>query len=280
MLLTPRYDAPPAIAIEVRDPGPHPVVQQRRRLEALLTELSDEEWAAPTRCDGWTVQDVITHLHSTNGFWALSVAQGLAGEPTRFLGSFDPVATPAQLVDTARGTPPAETLATFCSSNADLRTAFEGLDEAGWETMGEAPPGHVPLRLVADHALWDCWVHERDILLPLGRPTVEDPDEVLTCLRYAAALGRAFEANQGRDTGSGAAALRVTDPEACIVVEAADGQVRVSDGPVPVGAHVIDFGAVPLLEMLSIRDAGGPVPDTLGWLTSGLELVFDHPDGA
>ena len=190
MLLSPRYDAPPILSVEVRAPGPHPVVQQRRRLERLLDELTDDEWTAPSRCDAWTVQDVITHLNSTNGFWALSIAQALAGDPTRFLGAFDPVASPGQLVDSTRGTPPPDTLEEFRSTNAAMLGAVEALDEGGWEMVGEAPPGHVPLRLVADHALWDCWVHERDIVLPLGRPPVEDPHEVLTCLRYAAGLGR------------------------------------------------------------------------------------------
>ena len=161
MLLTPRYDGPPLIAVEEREPGLHPVVQQRQRLEALLGDLTDEEWGHPSRCDAWTVQDVITHLVSTNHFWVLSITQALAGEPTRFLAGFDPVTSPAQLVDGHQGTPWQETLATYCASNAELTTAVEALDEHGWDAIGEAPPGHVPQRLVADHARWDCWVHER-----------------------------------------------------------------------------------------------------------------------
>ena len=41
----------------------------------------------------------------------------------------------------------------------------DGLDDAGWATVAEAPAGLIPVRLLALHALWDCWVHERDIVL-------------------------------------------------------------------------------------------------------------------
>jgi uncharacterized protein (TIGR03083 family) len=279
VLLSPRYDATPLIAVEVRAPGPHPVVQQRRRLEALLGDLRDDEWAHQSRCEGWTAQDVITHLISTNHFWALSIAQALAGEPTRFLASFDPVASPAQLVDSNQGKPVADTLAEFCSSNADMLDAIEALDDASWDLVGEAPPGHVPLRLVADHALWDCWVHERDVAIPLGRTAEEDPSEILTCLRYAAALGQAFEVGLGRG-GGGAAVLEVTDPDARIVVTAGGEQVCIHDGDAPADAHVVRLAAVPALEMLSRRDAGCAVPDTITWLSAGLAAVFDQDEVA
>ena len=72
-----------------------------------------------------------------------------------------------------------------------------GMDEADWSIIGEAPPGHVPLRAVALHALWDSWIHERDILLPLGIGAVEEADEIASCLGYVAALSPAFAISQG-----------------------------------------------------------------------------------
>jgi uncharacterized protein (TIGR03083 family) len=279
VLLTPRYDGEPVLAVEVRAPGPHPVVQQRARLEALLADLGADEWAHPSRCDAWTVQDVVVHLDSTNRFWAFSIEQGLAGEPTRFLASFDPVASPADLVDSTRGTAPEATLEAFSASNAALRQVVEALDDAGWDTLGEAPPGHLPIRLVADHALWDCWVHERDIALPLGRVPEEDPGEVLTCLRYAAGLGRAFDLSAGRDA-SGAAHLDLTAPDERIVVEVGTDRVRTHGGDAPEGAAVVSLAAVPALEMLSRRDAGQPVPPIVDWLTAGTAVVFDQAQPA
>ncbi len=277
MLLQPRYGHPPVIVVDARVPGDeHPVMRQRRRLEALLGELDEAGWQHPTRCAGWSVQDVITHLVSTNGFWSLSMRAGLAGEPTRFLGTFDPVATPALLVDMAEGTPPAETLEQFVAGNDDLASLIEtfGFDE--WNTIAEAPPGHLPIGLVADHALWDGWVHERDIALPLGRPVVVDPDEVLTSLRYAACLGRGFDASTGTREAP-PVVVEVRDPDAVVVVTLEEGVVRVGDGPAPEGALRGEGDAVEVLEMLSVRDPGLPMPEAVAALTAGLATVFDQP---
>ena len=63
--------------------------------------------------------------------------------------------------------------------------------------LAEAPPGHIAIGLVAIHALWDSWVHERDMLIPLGLDPVVDDAEMEACLVYAAALGPAFHASTG-----------------------------------------------------------------------------------
>jgi uncharacterized protein (TIGR03083 family) len=276
VLLTPRYGDRPIVSVEPRVAGAHPVLAQRRRLEALLAELSDEEWSHSSRCAEWTVQDVVTHLVSTNQFWAFSIQAGAAGEPTRFLSTFDPVASPAELVDQAQGTRPAETLEQLRATTEALRAVLDGLDDQGWQRLAEAPPGHLPIMLVADHALWDCWVHERDIVLPLGRPAIVEPDEVLTCLRYGAALGRAFGVCAGAVPG-GPVALEVADPDAQIVVTLDGEVVHVTDGPVPEGAAEHRGDAVAVLEMLSLRDVGQPVPAVVQTLTAGLATVFDQP---
>ena len=35
-------------------------------LAALLEDLSDAGWGAPTRCEGWDVADVVLHLAQTD----------------------------------------------------------------------------------------------------------------------------------------------------------------------------------------------------------------------
>jgi len=276
VLLTPRYGDQPLISIAVRADGSHPVLAQRRRLDALLRELTDEQWQHPSRCEGWSVQDVITHLTSTNGFWALSIERGLAGDPTRALAMFDPVASPAEMVEQVKGTPPSVTLDEFVTSNAALARTVEALDDAGWARTAEAPPGHLPIRLVADHALWDAWVHERDIMLPLGLEPVVEADEVRTCLHYAAALGRAFALSAGSKE-SGAVEITVTGPDDHFVVQVGPDQVRVHGEAPPADAPTVEADAVLLLETLSRRDVGWSEPSAVAWLSAGLAEVFDQP---
>src|SRR5689334_10432807 len=191
MRLTPRYDAPVVqIDVPLGDVA-IPLLRQRARLGELLATLDDAQWAAPSRCDAWSVQDVVAHLVGTNQFWTFSITSAAAGTPTRFLADFDPVATPAQLVDAVRSATPAETLDGYNTSNVALAEAVAALDDDGWAALGEAPPGHLPVRTLTLHALWDAWVHERDIVLALGGDPVVARDEVVASLVYAAALGPA-----------------------------------------------------------------------------------------
>ena len=275
MLLTPRYDGPPVL----RFTGPMsdlsvPLLRQRRRLGDVLSGLNDTQWSTPSRCEGWSVRDVIAHLVGADQFWVLSASAALAGAPTRYLSAFDPVATPAQMVDGMRDLAPAEVLASYREGIEALGAVLTGLDETQWSLPAEAPPGHVPLHGVASHALWDAWIHERDIVLPLGEVPVEERDEVLACLPYVAALGPALLATTGSKR-SGTLALVATDPDAHIVVELGE-TVVVSDSPAPDGAVRLEGRTVDLIEALSFR---APFPHDIAendrWLLGGLATAFD-----
>ena len=118
MRLSPRYDGPSILVFDgPADDQFEPVSRQRRRMEALLADLDDDGWASPTRCDGWTVQDVIAHLVTVNAFWEASVRAGLDGAPTRMLATFDPAAHPARMVDGMRALSPHEIFDQFVASN-------------------------------------------------------------------------------------------------------------------------------------------------------------------
>lgn len=277
MQLTPRYEGPPALRLDfpVGTAGAA-LVRQRARLGELLASLDDGQWAAPSRCDGWSVQDVIAHLNGTNQFWSISIAAGLAGAPTRYLTSFDPVTTPAQMVDAVRELSPAQVLEQYVSTCDELAGVVQGLDEVAWATRAESPPGHVAVHAVVLHALWDAWIHERDVALPLGLDPAVDADEVAHCLRYVAALGPAFLATAG-STRSGLLAVTATDPEVDFVVELGETVVVRDAGPTAGGDGArLKGDAVELVESLSFR---APLVHDLveadRWLLGGLGAVFD-----
>jgi uncharacterized protein (TIGR03083 family) len=273
--ISPRYDGPAVLRIDVPVGDPSvPLVRQRRRLADILATLDDAQWTAPTRCEGWSVQDVVTHLVTVNQFWALSIAAGLAGEPTRYLAGFDPVATPAQMVDDMRGQTPAEVLARYVDTAEQLAGAVDRLDDDAWATPAEAPPGHIAVRAVALHALWDAWVHERDIALPLGLTPSVEADEVAGSLLYAAALGPAFLALTG-PTRDGFLGVVATDPNVSFTVQTGTSVV-VAPGPPAGDAPRLEGDAVALVDGLSFR---GPLEHGLAdddlWLVAGLAEVFD-----
>jgi uncharacterized protein (TIGR03083 family) len=284
MEITPRYDGPPIVALDGDGPDIREAfLRQRQRLQKVFQGLSDDEWRAPSRCDEWTLQDVAAHLVTVDGFWALSIAAGLAGTPTRLLEGFDPKATPAALVEAAGSPPPGETLAAVTAATDELCTLVAGLDDVQWAVLAEAPAGHIPIRLLLHHALWDCWIHERDVLLPLGRTADEEPDEVLACLRFVAALGPAFAVQTGTATPS-TLVLEVDDLDRTVVVEVGDSDVHVrnghgqgaaaaADGP---GSLVVRGRSVDLVESISARApraSDGPAEQR--WLIANLGEVFE-----
>jgi uncharacterized protein (TIGR03083 family) len=274
MRISPRYEGPTILEIAAGGDVAEPFVRQRRRLEAIFASLSADDWSAPTRCENWRVQDVATHLDGVNGFFHSSIAAGLAGTPTRMLEGFDPKATPAAMVGGAPATTRADTLAELTRSNDALCELVAGLDTQQLSTIAEGPPGLVPIRLLVLHALWDCWVHERDVGLPLGLRVAEEPDEVLACLRYVAGFGPAVALALGKAKPA-VLALETTDPDGWVVVEVTD-RVVVHDQPPSDATVVVRDSAVNLVEALSVRaPIAGSVPADHRWLVDTLAVVFE-----
>ncbi len=300
MQLTPRYDGQPVLRTTARwSDIATALVRQRSRLARELARLDPSDWAAPSRCVGWSAQDVVTHLISTNDFWTWSITSCLNGRPSRLLATFDPVAQPAQLVAARGPQDPAVTLAEYERSTAALADAVDQVTDApqGWARLGEAPIGHVELTVVALHALWDAWIHERDILLPLEHPQNLEPDEVRAALAYACALGPTFLALRG-STRRARLQVRTQHPEALVVVEI-DRCVTVSvhsdldpasitstlPQDVEAGHHgipddyetiTISAPAIDLTDAFSLR---APMPSSIAgqdlWMLDGIRGAFE-----
>lgn len=274
MQLNPRYGSDPVIVLDgVPADIAAPAIRQRRRLAAVLSSFTAEQWAHSSRCEGWSNRDVIVHLESATGFWAFAIAAGVSGEPTRFLATFDPVASPAQLVADSTNVSTEDLLKRFVASTESLVAALQALGDEDWLALAEAPPGHISVSAVAHHALWDSWVHERDVLVPLGIAPVEDADEVAACLRYVAALGPALALNNGA-TGVGTMVVSATAPDVEFVVSVSD---RVVVSSTATNDDVRLAGdAVELLEALSMRrPLTQPIPTSARWMFYGLAETFD-----
>jgi len=274
-LVSPRYEGPPIISITgALDDQLTPLSRQRRRFESMLVGLSVGDWGSASRCRGWTVQDVVAHMVGVNAFWFASVRAGLAGQPTRFLAAFDPVETPALMVAQMRELTPSEVLSQLTQSNDAFLDVLSRLDDGGWEMLAEAPPGHLPIRLVAHHALWDCWIHERDIALPLGLTPPTESDEVRSCLSYVCALSPALAISSG-DIVIGEFAVQAHDPTFCCVLDVGATVAVRQDVTAPT-APCLNGDAVALVEALSIR---APLPESAPaeWLQllTGLATAFN-----
>lgn len=201
-------------------------VAQRRRLLATARTLPDDEWTRPSRCAEWDARQLLVHvLGATDACRAT-----LTGEHSVFGGAFDPNSSPNAFVDRRADDPVAVTL-------DELDTAITRAAAAVEATRAEHPALQVTAvwgedvdwRLFVTHMFWDSWIHERDLLLPLGRgPEVIDSEARLAtayALHCAAImlglLGHRVDVTLGLD-GPGHATYRAT----------ADGtNVTVSVGP-------------------------------------------------
>lgn len=188
------YDHDRNLAIDGLEPPTEAFRRHRRRFVEQLESMSEEEWGRTTRCDAWDARDVVNHLVSADGFWVLTIggrANG-PGQRTRFLQGFDPTTTPATIVADQHTRPTADVLDAFRASTEQLAAALDEVAAADeWSAVSESPFGHVPITVIAAHSLWDSWLHERDVLVPLGRPTPVEEDELLNAAAFTLFVGGA-----------------------------------------------------------------------------------------
>jgi uncharacterized protein (TIGR03083 family) len=139
----------------------------------LCEGLSEEEWALPTSCPGWSVQDHLSHLAGTE---ALLLGRPQPAHPVA-AGPWPPpyVHNPMgeaneAAVEFRRSWAGPQVLEEFLELTAArlgvLREmSDDALDEESWTPIG---PGTVR-DLLAIRA-FDAWVHEQDMRDSLGRP--------------------------------------------------------------------------------------------------------------
>ena len=89
----------------------------------------------------------------------------------------------------------------FVSTSDALLDIVTDLTDEEWSTIAESPAGHVPIRLVVQHALWDCWVHERDIAVPLGIAPAAEVGRVELVLAIRRGHRPSARTRSGDDTG-------------------------------------------------------------------------------
>lgn len=137
-------------------------------LSALLGELKDAEWEAPTDLPGWTVRDCVSHIIGTERM--------LAGEPTPDAPTFgghvrNPIGEVNEAwVDARRSTAPSELLAEFREITERRLGELRSLTAEDWDRVGFTPEGQGPYRRFMEIRVFDCWEHEQDIRRAVGRP--------------------------------------------------------------------------------------------------------------
>ena len=138
------------------------------RLDYFFAALDEEGWNRPSRCAGWTVQDVLAHLageelynHAClngdlDGFRAMLRAKGITGGYDEFN---------AWCVRQRRGLPVAEVLAEWRMANAETRHRMTLL---GRDSPLATAAGPYPVGLQALHYSSEYATHADDVGAPVA----------------------------------------------------------------------------------------------------------------
>jgi uncharacterized protein (TIGR03083 family) len=136
---------------------------------SLCDGLTDEQWALPTDCPGWSVQDNVAHMIGTE----------------RMLLGEEPEAAPVddaphvrndigkaneQWIASYRALSGKEVLDEFRAVTQRRLDALRAMSTADWDREGFTPEGPGPYRLFMAIRVFDCWYHDQDIREALDRP--------------------------------------------------------------------------------------------------------------
>lgn len=127
--------------------------------------FTPDQWAHPSRNADWTVHQTVRHVADTHELGA-GAANGDT-EGNEIVG-FDPNSTPDAWLDDSAGESPAATIDRFAAATTRLRSGVSNRLAADDQTQSRTVYGTAHWTTNVVHILWDSWLHERDILLPLG----------------------------------------------------------------------------------------------------------------
>jgi uncharacterized protein (TIGR03083 family) len=188
--------------------------REAERLQRFFASLPEERWGDPSRCEDWTVRDVLAHLASTESYHHACLDDTLSEFLERGLdaGAAD-VATFNELgIRSYDGRPPAEILAEWRDANAETRTRMRERDGGTMTTM---VPNY-PVRRQAFHVASELATHADDVGVPV------EPDEAAARTEWRARFSRFALAEESRP-------VEVIAADGRNWVRAGDAQADLSD---------------------------------------------------
>lgn len=197
------------------------VTREWARFVDLASSASEEDWASPTRLDGWTVRDVVTHA-----VWGVSMeADGLRRRRQGEGGRADGRAPrPAAGRD--------ELLADLDGAREQLLSEVAALREADLESPVPLPYGDVPVALFSQILVMEAGVHTSDLAAALGDESslaedVSRATEVFLQVFLALGAGSAAEAPEAGTS------IELRGPEVALGFRYDDGRWEASRPPGP-----------------------------------------------
>jgi uncharacterized protein (TIGR03083 family) len=151
------------------DPVVELQIQVFRDIGALLESLGPEEWARPTECPGWSVQDNVSHIIGTESM--ILGREAPAHDPGDKEWVKNPIGANNEIqVDYRRSWAPSAVLDDYREVTAERIKVLEALTDQDLAADSWTPIGPGTVRDLIAVRIMDCWVHEQDIRRAVGKP--------------------------------------------------------------------------------------------------------------
>ncbi len=253
------------------------VLAWRTSADALLdlaSGLTDEQWATPTDCPGWSVQDVYAHLAHLE----TELCRAESSPATTEDGRQMPSEHTEPGVEARRGLPAADVVAELAASVEEWASKLDPLPEDPAAPGPMTPSGLAWSwdTLLRNRSI-DMWTHEQDVRRAIGRPGgLDSPGAAVTVNTLAFALPYVLGKKVGAPEGT-SVRWHVTGevPLDTTLLVGADGRARrtdeVADPTVTLTMSTEDF---------AILTAGRRGPDAVHVAVTGDEQLGQRVLGA
>ena len=145
------------------------LAEQQTELLGLVAGLDEDAWQRPSRCEGWTVADVVLHVAQTNEM-AIASAKGRLVEYLTEIGRNVGPATSVDegadlMVARERGAPGAVVRDRYQTGADELRELLAATDP---HLRVQWVAGELSARTLATTRLAETWIHTGDVADALG----------------------------------------------------------------------------------------------------------------
>ena len=188
---------------------------------SLASRLTVGEWAAQSLCPDWTVQGVFAHLTAIEevllGWWPTG-----ASDPPPF------AAIPGIHAELS-GAPTATVIDRFDAVVDRRRAELATIDDGGFATPCMTPVGPATYGRFMAIRVFDCWIHERDVRVPLGLSGDDGgPSAEMALDEVRGSLGYIVGKKIGLPDGMGIA-FELTGPVEAQLLARVDGRAGLVD---------------------------------------------------
>jgi uncharacterized protein (TIGR03084 family) len=145
------------------------LADQHDELAGMLADFDPADWDRPSRCDGWTVSDVVLHLAQSDEMALASVesrfTEYLEDVADEYAGATNVDEAAARGVASERGRPATEVHQRWLRGAATLREALVVSDP---RRRVQWVAGDLSTRTLATTRLAEAWIHTGDVAFAFG----------------------------------------------------------------------------------------------------------------